>query len=173
MEYYDILAPGYDELHRTEQLGKLKLIKANLEIKENERLLDVGCGTGLSKEVFECRIAGIEPSREMLRETKIFQKETRLSQNDTDLVQGIAELLPLKDQVFEAVICVTALHNFKDPKKALEEMKRVGKGMGAITILKKAKCAKELQSLAHELFEIEKIIDGDKDIILIFKPRLP
>jgi ubiquinone/menaquinone biosynthesis C-methylase UbiE len=166
MEYYDILAKGYNELHRREQLSKLHLIQENLEINENDMMLDVGCGIGLSAEVFPCRIIGIEPSVGMINEAKKIRK-------NMNLVLGRAEFLPFKDHVFDCVICVTAVHNFQDSKKALEEMKRVNKGKGAITILNKAKHATKLQSLVEEIFEIKKGVKEDKDTISIFNSNSP
>ncbi len=160
MEYYDIIAPGYDELHKEEQLKKYRLIQKNLGIGEENTLLDVGCGTGFSSEIFNCRIIGIEPSREMVKKNK--------TSENSELFQGRAEHLPFKDGIFDVIICVTAIHNFENPRKALEEMKRVGKGKGAITILKKAKKAKELRTLVQDFFNIDKVVEEDKDSILFF-----
>ncbi len=160
MEYYDIIAPGYDELHKEEQLKKYRIIQKNLGIGEENTLLDVGCGTGFSSEIFNCRIIGIEPSREMVKKNK--------TSENSELFQGRAEHLPFKDGIFDVIICVTAIHKFENPRKALEEMKRVGKGKGAITILKKAKKAKELRTLVQDFFNIDKVVEEDKDSILFF-----
>jgi len=160
MEYYDIIAPGYDELYKEEQLNKYRLIQKNLAIGEENTLLDVGCGTGFSSEIFRCRIMGIEPSRELVRKKK--------TSENADFLQGRAEHLPFKDRAFDVIICVTAIHNFENPRRALEEMKRVCKGKGAITILRKARKAEELRTLAQEIFKIEKVVEEDKDSILFF-----
>lgn len=160
MEYYDIIAPGYDELHKEEQLKKYRLIQNNLGIREENTVLDVGCGTGFSSEIFNCRIMGIEPSREMVNKKK--------TSENTDFFQGRAENLPFKDKTFDVIICVTAIHNFENPRRALIEMKRVGKGKGAITILRKARKAQELRTLVEEMFKIDKFLEEDKDSILFF-----
>ena len=160
MEYYDTIASGYDELHREEQLKKYRLVMQHFDIGKDDRLLDVGCGTGLFSEVFVCRITGIEPSWEMLREKK--------TSDNADYAQGQAEHLPFKEEAFDVVVCVTALHNFQKPRKALEEMRRVSKGRGAITIMRKAKKAEELRILVEEMFKIEKVVEEDKDCILFF-----
>ncbi len=160
MEYYDIIAPGYDELHKEEQLKKYMIIQKHLAIGEENILLDVGCGTGFSSEIFNCKIMGIEPSREMVKIKK--------TSENADFFQGRAEQLPFKDRAFDVIICVTAIHNFENPRKALEEMKRVGKGKGAITILRKARKAQELRALVEEIFKMEKVMEEDKDSILFF-----
>lgn len=162
MEYYNKIAKGYDELHQKEQLAKLRIISQNLKVQENDRLLDLGCGTGFSSEIFYCHIIGLEPSKEML----IQGKKERV--HKMNFLQGEGEHLPFSDNSFDIVICVTALHNFKDPRSGLDEIKRVGKGKGVITILKKAKHANALKDSVIEIFTIEKEIEEDKDIILFF-----
>jgi ubiquinone/menaquinone biosynthesis C-methylase UbiE len=162
MDYYDKIAKGYNELHQKEQENKLRIIKAHFDLGPHDILLDVGCGTGISSEVFKCQIVGLEPAKEMLAQSR---KENT---SNMEFLQGEGEYLPFSNNSFDAIICVTALHNFKDPKAGLEEIKRVGKGKGAITILKKAKYAKDLKDSVNEILKIEKEIEEDKDIILFF-----
>ena len=161
MEYYDTIAGGYKELYRQEQLKKYRLIQTHLKIREDETLLDVGCGTGLSCEVFMCKITGIDQSIKMLR---------RINNNskNANFLQARGEALPFKDNIFDVIICVTAIHNFKDPKKALWEMKRVGKKKGVITIMKKARNANALNKSVQEVFSVKKIVTEDKDYLLFF-----
>jgi ubiquinone/menaquinone biosynthesis C-methylase UbiE len=161
MEYYDEIASGYNELHEKEQAIKFWLIKEHLEIKKEDTILDVGYGTGLLSEFFENRIMGLEPSSEMLKQAKIDER-------DADYVQGAAEYLPFADKAFDCVMCVTALHNFKYPKKALLEIRRVSRGSGAITILKKAAYAKELQMMIKDIFSIRMELEEEKDTIYLF-----
>jgi ubiquinone/menaquinone biosynthesis C-methylase UbiE len=162
MEYYNKIASGYHELHYDEQIKKLYLISEHLNIGQNDRILDVGCGLGFSSEVFNFQIIGLEPSRKMLI---LGRKEVM---HKMEFLQGEGEHLPFSDNSFDVVICVTAIHNFQNPKKGLREIKRVSKGKGAITVLKKAKDANELVKSVNEIFTIEKQIDEDKDIILLF-----
>lgn len=162
MEYYDTIATGYDELHKGEQLEKYRLIQKHLNIGKNDKLLDVGSGTGFSSEIFRCEIMGIEPSGQMLKEAR------KNIPRGAVYIQGKAEQLPFKDKTFDIILCVTAFHNFNEPKRALKEIKRVGKGKGAITIMKKARKAKELQTLVKETFNIKKVVEEEKDIILFY-----
>jgi ubiquinone/menaquinone biosynthesis C-methylase UbiE len=159
MDYYSTIASGYNELHRDEQIKKLRIIANHLKVHESDTLLDLGSATGLSREVFNCRITGIEPSREML---------VQGNKDGIEPLQGEGEHLPFPDNSFDIVICVTALHNFHNPEKGLSEMKRVGTGKGAITVLKKAKHADELRNSVKKFFTIEKEIEEEYDHIMFF-----
>jgi ubiquinone/menaquinone biosynthesis C-methylase UbiE len=161
MEYYDEIASGYNELHEKEQKAKFRLIKDHLEIKKEDIILDVGYGTGLLSDYFNIRIVGLEPSRGMLRQAK-------KGERDADYVQGVVEYLPFADRVFDCVICVSALHNFEKPEKGLLEIMRVGRGSGAITVLKKAEKAHELKSLVKGILPIWLEIEEEKDTIYLF-----
>jgi len=156
MRYYAQIAQGYEELHREEQLGKLRLVLERLPYQRTDRVLDVGCGTGLSSLLFNCKKFGIDLTFELLRQAK-----ARLP-----VVQGVAEHLPFRDNVFDIVVCLTALHNFTDPLRALLEMRRVGTGRFAISILKRAKDFDNLLKLVSQTFRVREILEDPKDFIL-------
>jgi len=145
-------------LHKEEQLSKIRLIKNNLKIKKKDFLLDVGCGTGVFAEEFNCIKIGIDPSIEMLNQGK-----------NAFYIQAYAENLPFKDNSFNNVISVTAIHNFKNIRKGLEEIKRVSRKNIALSILKKSSKINEIKNHIKELFKITKIIEEDKDIIFFAK----
>ncbi len=166
---YNDISKVYNTLHTFEQLQKLRIIAQNLRVKKSDKLLDVGCGTGLSVRIFNCNIVGIDKSDGMI---KIAEEETPGFINPGQSVEwivGNAEELPFEKEHFDKVICVTAIHNFENPKKALGEIKRVVKKSKkpniAITLLKKSKKLEELKKLIEENFKVHKIIIEDKDII--------
>ncbi len=156
MAYYSGIAQGYEELHKEEQLGKLRIIIERLPFQKTDKVLDVGCGTGLSSLLFTCQKFGIDPAFELLQQAK-----PRMP-----VVQGVAEQLPFRDNSFEIVVCLTALHNFTDPARALLEMKRVGVGKFAISILKRAKNCDELMRLVSKTFKVREMLEDLKDFIL-------
>ncbi|MFC2134084.1 class I SAM-dependent methyltransferase [Bacteroidota bacterium] len=155
MNYYNSIADGYDELHRDEQLKKLKIIKENLDINKDDLMLDVGCGTGFSAEVFDCKIVGLDPSEKLLE--KCFFRTINAS----------AEEIPFLDGYFDIVISVTAIQNFEDYKKGLLEIKRVGRDRFALSVLKKANNIRAIQSFIEKNFSVKKIINEEKDLIFI------
>jgi len=152
MRYYDEISTGYYELYGKEQNKKLAIILNHFKPKKTDRLLDVGCGSGLSTRVWKCKTVGVDPSFKLLPKGQYY-------------INAEAEHLPFKDSSFDIVISVTALHNFHDIRKGLQEIKRVGKKRFIFSILKKTAKAEKIEKLIKEFFSVKKIIIEDKDII--------
>lgn len=167
MNYYDEISKGYNELHKEEQLKKLKIILEEIKILKIKptKTLDVGCGTGISSNL-PGKVKGIDPSKELIN---IAKKTTNNS--NTSFQVGEAESLPFKDFEFDLVISLTAAQNFNSIKKAIEEIKRVSKNNATIivSILKKSKKVDELKKELSKNLNIKKTIEEDKDIIYITK----
>ncbi len=125
MEYYNKISKGYNELHKQEQLEKISIIKKHLK-KPYKLTLDIGAGTGISSKPFKA--IALDPSINMLKQYK------------GKKVLAKAENLPFKDNTFNTIISVTALHH-SNIKQALKEINRVAKkdAQIALTILKKSK----------------------------------
>ena len=152
---YDKISSGYDELYGEEQINKLNLIKKNIKIKKTDKLLDVGCGTGLSSD-FDCDVTGIDPSSELLKLNK-----------HEKIVQGSAENLHFSDNSFDIVVSVTAIHNFEDIEKGISEMKRVGKDRFVFSILKRSKKSNKIKKIIKDNFKVSKEIEEEKDVIFV------
>lgn len=160
MNYYDEIAKNYDELHKEEQLEKIKIVFDLDLVKPKDKLLDVGCGTGFSLDCFECSEAiGIDPSKKLVEQYKGKQK----------IIVGNGENLPFKNNGFDVVISFTAIQNFDDVEKGLKEIKRVGNNKFALTFLKKSTKAKIIEDLIRKIFSEFKIekIEEEKDFIFI------
>ena len=151
MTYYDNISAGYEELHKEEQMRKLRIIKDNLSISNGVWILDVGCGSGFSSELFE-NVVGVDVSFSLLKKNK------------ENKIHSQAECLPFRDHVFDLVLCVTAIHHF-DLDKALSEMKRVGKNDFVITVLKKSNGRENIIRKIKENFVVEKEVEEEKYII--------
>ncbi len=156
---YNSMASGYDELYGEEQIKKAKIILENISVNKTDWLLDVGCGTGISTAMFECNKIGIDPSEEL-----ISQAVKRIP-----AIIGKAEELVFEDDVFDIVICITAIHNFDDYKKGINEMKRVCKEKGkiVITILKKSEKFEEIKDYIGRELTVVKELTEEKDLVLI------
>lgn len=153
MTYYDETARNYNELHGEEQKRKARLILDNLEIRPEDTLLDVGCGTGIATAFFPCKLTGIDPAEELLKQASFPTKVAS------------AENIPFPDESFDIVISLTAVHNFTDIKKGLQEINRVAKRDIVLSVLKKSERFNEIERLIKDIFRVKKEVDDLHDII--------
>lgn len=153
---YDKLAKSYNDLYLEEQLEKLRVISRHIKVKVSDKLLDIGCGTGISTNFFKCKSIGIDSSKKLIKFGK------------GNLIYGVAEKLPFKERFFDIVLCITAIHNFENPEKAIEEILRVKKDKATvvITLLKKSKKYNVIRKLIKRNFKTKEI-DSQKDTIFI------
>ncbi len=158
MDYYDQIAEGYNNLHEEEQKKKLSIIKEHLHPKKEDKLLDVGCGTGISSD-WPCKVVGIDPSQELLK------------QNPHPHKLAAAENIPFPDNSFEYIISLTAIQNFNDIEKGLKEIKRVSKQDAelALTFLRKSAKRDIILELIQDIFSDKNmmVLEEDKDVIVL------
>ena len=118
------------------QDAQSKLI-ALLDVKENVRFLDIGCGTGWA--VGE--IAGLVDNKGLfygvdLSPKMIEKAQSRFNGKDNFyFLQANAESIPLDDDSFDIIICTNSFHHYLHPDKALNETYRLLKQGGKIYIL--------------------------------------
>ncbi|MBN2367991.1 class I SAM-dependent methyltransferase [Candidatus Woesearchaeota archaeon] len=157
MTYYDEISTGYEELYEEEQLKKIKVIKQYLKPEPEDKLLDVGCGTGLTTEPWPCKRYGVDPAKKLI---------ARARQKDKiEYKIAPAEDIPYPDDYFDYVVSITAIQNFSDIKKGLEEIKRVGKDKFVLSYLKKSSKAPMIRKIIDSMFDIKKEIEEEKDFI--------
>ncbi len=122
-EYSDFAAT-YERRWRHYLTATFERTFAALAPRPGERILDVGCGTGLALARLaeaqpDLHLAGVDLSAEMLARAR-----GRLPQS-VSLARGDARHLPFAAAQFDAVITSNALHYLDDPAQALDEMARV------------------------------------------------
>lgn len=98
-----------------------------LPLDEGTFILDVGCGTGslaqaIANSVNVAKIVGVDPSAKLLKHAERVNIDKRIS-----YMEGYGQQLPCKDEQFDTVLALLALHNVPNPSDAVEEMKRVAK----------------------------------------------
>lgn len=121
---YAALAPTYERLWRHYLEATIGRTLKHLAPRAGERILDVGCGTGLAlARLAETQnglsLAGVDLSAEMLERAR-----RRLPQAVL-LARGAAHRLPFASVSFEAVITSNMLHFLADPARMLDETARV------------------------------------------------
>jgi len=160
MAYYDEISEGYDELHSEEQEKKIALIKQKLKVGREDKLLDVGCGTGITTRCWDCKRFGIDPSENLLEKAKQADKGGKY-------ILAAAEKIPFEGNFFDIVVSITAIQNFDDIEKGLNEIKRVGKNKFVLSFLKKSPKREKIEKLINQLFQKAEIVEEDKDIIFL------
>jgi ubiquinone/menaquinone biosynthesis C-methylase UbiE len=91
-----------------------------------DRVLDVGCGTGLLLRELATRLpdasvlTGVDAAAGMIEQARAKASDARLS-----FVQGSAERLPFSDRAFDLVISTTSFDHWSDQRAGLAECHRV------------------------------------------------
>jgi ubiquinone/menaquinone biosynthesis C-methylase UbiE len=105
--------------------------------RPGERVLDVGCGTGIVARQVAARlgasgtVTGLDLSPKMLEVARAAAARERVT---VEWREGSAEQLPFSDSSFDLVLCQFALMFFADKAAALAEMRRVVTGSGRVLV---------------------------------------
>ena len=110
-----------------------------LGIKAGDRVLDVGCGSGvvtraIAKRVGpNGRVVGLDPSPSFLAVAREIADKSGVGER-IEFREGSAKKLPFNDSEFDAVIAVTVLAHMHDGAKAVPELVRVIRPGGRVGV---------------------------------------
>ena len=132
---YNLYAPVYDQLARVFTTTRRRAIE-DLALQPGERVLLVGCGTGLDLDFIPraAVVAGIDVSPRMLDRA---QRRAQRLGHAADLRLGDARVLPWLDGSFDAVVLHFILAVAPEPERIAWESARVLRPGGRVSILDK------------------------------------
>jgi ubiquinone/menaquinone biosynthesis C-methylase UbiE len=103
-------------------------------IREPQRVLDIGCGTGyllrrLAARVPDAELVGLDPAPHMVEAARAASTEHRMS-----FESGVAEVLPFGDDWFDLVVSTTSFDHWTDQRAGLKEVARVLRRKGQLVL---------------------------------------
>jgi len=132
------MARWYDRNTRTHRLDEIKgyAKEVAVHVRNGNSVLEIAPGPGyLSIELAKLgkyKITGLDISEDFV---EIARKNAKEAGVDVEFRQGNASNIPFHDNSFNFIICTAAFKNFKEPTKALNEMRRVLKVGGTALIV--------------------------------------
>jgi ubiquinone/menaquinone biosynthesis C-methylase UbiE len=104
---------------------------------QDERILDIGCGTGkFGSRVLarfpNAQVVGLDLSHGMLAHGQL---RSEASDGRLLLVQGDSQRLPFADDSFDVITCTHSFHHYPSQAKVLAEMHRVLRPGGRLLII--------------------------------------
>ena len=144
------------ELPAWERLLK-KIVWAQLGDIRGKSILDFGSGEGVTANHFaeNNNVVAIEPSKDIL--------VNRWADFKYKQIQGDAtKLLDFKDNTFDVIICHNVLEYIDDKKYVLNELHRVLKPQGVLSIVKHNRTGRVMQMavLLDELEKANELLEG-------------
>src|SRR6185369_8718140 len=112
-----------------------------MNLRQGERVLDLGCGTGWATRLLARLVAegsddsgqviGLDVSDEMVRRARAQSKEFE----NVMYVVGAADRIPWEENYFDKVLSVESFYYYPDQERALAELFRVMSPQGRLFIL--------------------------------------
>ncbi|MDQ6723026.1 MAG: methyltransferase domain-containing protein [Thermoproteota archaeon] len=114
----------------------LELMLKLSDPKQDDMVLDIACGTGIVSGEFArivSHVTGIDLTPAMIEQARLLQQEKQLENINWKI--GDVSNLPFNDNLFSMVVTRYSFHHLLNPKKVLEEMKRVCMPGGKILVI--------------------------------------
>ncbi len=149
--FFDHHATQWDSYTPEGILEKVDPLLKNINIKSDNIILDIGCGTGVLVPYLWDRLhhkgtlIEIDISREMIRHGKMKFKQIPCYWLITD-----AHFLPLRDEVADTIICFSIFPHLINKKQAVKEHSRVLK-KGGVWVVCHLRPSKEINEFHQNI----------------------
>lgn len=171
ISFFDEFAHSWDNMnHHNSQV--IEAILDNAQIKENTKVLDIACGTGVLFPYYLSRkadVVGIDFSEEMIKNAKTKFPEI-------NVICADAEAFSFNEK-FDVIMIYNAFPHFPEPLKIIENLSKLLNKNGRISIAHGAsreeiqKChqgsAKKISLDLPEITEIKKMLEKDFEIDIL------
>ena len=126
---YDVIGRGYNKTRCADPYLTSRLAHL-LKPATDAVYLDIGCGTGnytIALANMGMKFYGADPSEKMLQ-------EARSRSRKVSWIQGMAELIPTSDGLFDGVMATLTIHHWNNLQSAFTEIRRVMKDTGRLVL---------------------------------------
>jgi len=133
--YFNERSAIWDKTIAEKDTTKLEQMVQRIKLKPGSMVLDVGTGTGVflpylfSSIGKKGRIVALDIAEEMLKKAR-----AKGFDGSIDYIQADITEIPLRDEIFDSVVCYSSFPHFQDKSRALTETKRVLKSGGRLLI---------------------------------------
>lgn len=134
--YFNEKAAKWDTLIQDEVTARLEKMVTVLDLPQGSKVLDLGTGTGvLIPMLIEAvsssgAVVAVDFAPRMLAEAR-----KKCHWPNVEFLEGAAEAIPLADQSMDEVVCNSAFPHFDDLRRSAQEMARVLRRGGRVTIM--------------------------------------
>ena len=132
--HFDRWAGRYERDVASRRLAGLQRVALDaLELCADDRLLDVGCGTGAAVRLAAPRVeraTGVDLSPAMIERAR----ELAAGLDNVEFIEADSERLPFDDGAYTAVVCTTSFHHYPNPERAASELARVLEPGGRLVV---------------------------------------
>lgn len=177
-EIYESIALSGDEKTTAcdFNLRELEIDTGSAQMKDGDRVLDVGCGLGYALRHYATRKKvegyGIDYAENMITAAKALQNKGLPLLGTVDMQHASVLDLPFPDAYFDVVTssrCLMALLDWERQKEALIEIKRVLKPGGTLVLMEGTKQGLDRLNEARTLFDLPIIGGAGRDRLYTLK----
>ena len=131
----DFFTEGYIDIISDDK--HLEKILNNIDIKDGNKILDLGTGSGyiafpLSDKSKDIEVVGLDIAQNTIRRNNEIVKEKAIKNLKFDLYDGIK--IPYRDNTFNVMVTRYALHHFPNIEDTIKELQKIIKLDGQVFI---------------------------------------